>query len=214
MYFSIGIYSFPMDPMDSIERTFHPLIQHEWDFSKSLTNRNWTFPSESIRVQWIRWTPSERLSTPFIQHERNFSKSLTNRKWTFPSESIRFQWIRWTPSERLSTPSSNMSGIFLSLSRIENELFHRNLFVSNGSNTLGRTLHHYTSGFPMGRKRIRLDSSRQYWTTLPDRNTVPLALRSEHDLYKFGLSLKRPFRSKPNWASSTFAVLSCSIFCL
>ena len=73
----------------------------------------WTFPSESIRVQWIRWTPSERLSTPFIQHERNFSKSLTNRKWTFPSESIRVQWIRWTPSERLSTPSSNMSGIFL-----------------------------------------------------------------------------------------------------
>ena len=126
MYFSIGIYSFPMDPMDSIGTTFHPLIQHE----------------------------------------RNFSKSLTNRKWTFPSESIRVQWIRWTPSERLSTPSSNMSGIFLSLSRIENELFHRNLFVSNGSNTLGRTLHHYTSGFPMESKGIRLDSSRQYWTTL------------------------------------------------
>ena len=50
-------------------------------------------------------------------------------KCAFPLESIRVQWIRWTPSERLSTPSSNMSGIFLSLSRIENEL-------SNGSDGL------------------------------------------------------------------------------
>ena len=75
---------------------------------------------------------------PLIQHEWNFSKSLTNRKGTFPSESIGFQWIRWTPSERLSTPSSNMRGIFLSLSRIENELFHRNLLVSNGSDGLHR----------------------------------------------------------------------------
>ena len=64
MNFSIGIYSCPMDPMDSIGTTFDPLIQHERNFSKSLTNRKWTFPSESIRVQWIRWTPSERLSTP------------------------------------------------------------------------------------------------------------------------------------------------------
>ena len=66
MCFSIGIYSCPMDPMDSIGTTFHLLIHHEWDFCKSLTNRKWTFPSESIRVQWIRWTPSELLSTPFV----------------------------------------------------------------------------------------------------------------------------------------------------
>ena len=79
-----------------------------------------------------------------------FFKSLTNRKYTFPSESISFQWIQWNPSERLYTPSSNMCGIFQSLSRKENELFHRNLFVSNGSSTLGRTFHHYTSGFPTG----------------------------------------------------------------
>ena len=39
MNFSIGIYPFPMDPINSIGMTFHPLIQHEWDFSKSLTNR-------------------------------------------------------------------------------------------------------------------------------------------------------------------------------
>ena len=84
--------------MDSIGTPFHPLIQQEWNF----------------------------LSLSRIE------------KCTFPSESIRFQWIRWTPSERLSTPSSNMSGIFLSLSRIENELFHRNLFVSNGSDGLHR----------------------------------------------------------------------------
>ena len=38
MNFSIGIYPFPMEPMDSIGKTFHPLIQHEWKFSKSLAN--------------------------------------------------------------------------------------------------------------------------------------------------------------------------------
>ena len=123
MYFSIGIDSFPMDPMDSIGTTFYPLIQHELDFSKSLTNRKSTFPSESIRFQWIRWTPSERLSTPLIQHEKNFPKSLTNRKCIFPSASIRVQWIRWTPSERLSAPSSNRCGLFLSLSQIEKRTF-------------------------------------------------------------------------------------------
>ena len=169
MNFSIGIYSCPMDTMDSIGRTFHALIQHEWNFSKSLTNRKWTFSLESIRFHWIRLSPSEGLYTPSsnmsliylspsrIENElfhRNifvsnlydgllrkdfpsphltWVKFLTNRKWTFPSESIRVQWIRWTPSERLSTPSSNMSGISLSLSQIENELFHRNLFVFNRS---------------------------------------------------------------------------------
>ena len=56
MNFSIGICSFPMDPMDSIGTTFYPLIQHEWNLIKSLTNGKWSFPSESIRVQWIRWT--------------------------------------------------------------------------------------------------------------------------------------------------------------
>ena len=45
-------------------------------------------------------------------------------------------------------------------------------------------------------------------------NTLPLALRSELDLNKFGFGLKRHFRSKPNWASNTFAILSCSIFYL
>ena len=46
-------------------------------------------------------------------------------------------------------------------------------------------------------------------------NTLPLALRSEHDLIKFGVGLKRHFRSKLNWASSTFAILSCShFFCI
>ena len=29
MNFSIGNYSFPVDPMDSIGTTFYPLIQHE-----------------------------------------------------------------------------------------------------------------------------------------------------------------------------------------
>ena len=60
VYFSIGIYSCPMDLMDSIRKTFYPLIQHEGNFSisKSLTNKC-TFPSKSIRVPWILppWPP-------------------------------------------------------------------------------------------------------------------------------------------------------------
>ena len=166
-----------MDTTDSIGTAFHPLIQQEWNFLNLSRIDKCAFPSESIRVQWIRWTPSERLSTPSsnisgiflslsrIENElfhrnlfvsngsdglhRNdfppshptwveFFKAPTNRKWSFPLESLRVQWIRWTPSERPSTPSSNMSGIFLRLSRIENELFHRNLFVSNGSDGLHR----------------------------------------------------------------------------
>ena len=55
MYFSIGIYSRPVDPIDSIGTNFYPLIQHGWDFSKSLTNRKSTFPLESICVQWITY---------------------------------------------------------------------------------------------------------------------------------------------------------------
>ena len=43
-------------------------------------------------------------------------------------------------------------------------------------------------------------------------DTLPLALRSEHDLNKLGFGLKRHFRSKPNWTSNTFAILSCSNF--
>ena len=43
-------------------------------------------------------------------------------------------------------------------------------------------------------------------------NTLPLALRSEHDLNKFGFGPKRHFRSKPNRASNTLATLSCSNF--
>ena len=52
-------------------------------------------------------------------------------------------------------PPSNMSGIFLSLSRVENELFHRNLFVSNASNTLGRTQGLYTTRIPVFRWKAR-----------------------------------------------------------
>ena len=104
-----------MDTMDSIGTTFHPLIQHGWNFFfKSLTNRKWTFPLESFRVQWIRWTPSERLSTP----SSNMSRIFLRLSW-IEYELFHRNLIRWTPSERLSTPSSNMSGIFLSLSRIE-----------------------------------------------------------------------------------------------
>ena len=43
-------------------------------------------------------------------------------------------------------------------------------------------------------------------------NTLPLALRSEHDINMFGFGLKRHFKSKPNWASNAFTILGCSNF--
>ena len=45
-------------------------------------------------------------------------------------------------------------------------------------------------------------------------NTLPLDLRREYDINKFAFGLKRHFRSKPNWASLTFFILSCTIFYL
>ena len=140
MYFSIGIYSFPMDPTDSIGTTFYPLILYQWNFSKSLTKRKWTFLLESIRVQWIRWSPSERLSTPSSNMGGIFL-SLSR------IENVLFHWNLFVSngSDGLHRndfppphPTWVVSGIFLRLSRIENELFHRNLFVSNGSDGLHR----------------------------------------------------------------------------
>ena len=64
MNFSIGIRLSLMDPIDSIGAAFYTLIQHGRNCSKYLTNRTWTFPSESVRVQRIRRIPSERFSTP------------------------------------------------------------------------------------------------------------------------------------------------------
>ena len=136
-----------MDTMDSIGTTFHPLIQHKWNFSTSLTNRKWTFPSESIRFQWIRWTPSERLSTPSSTSMSGIFQSLSRiENELFHRNLLHAQWIRRTPSERLSTLSSNTSGIFLRLSRKENELFHRNLFVSSDAmDSIGTTFHPSTN---------------------------------------------------------------------
>ena len=136
MNFSIGIYPFPMDPMDSIGTTFHPLIQHEWNFSKSLANGKWTFPSESIRFQWIRWTPSEWLPTPSSDMGGIFL-SLSRIELNF---SIGIYPFPMDPMDSIGTtfhPLIQHAWIFLSLSPIENALFHWNLFVSNGSNTLG-----------------------------------------------------------------------------
>ena len=45
-------------------------------------------------------------------------------------------------------------------------------------------------------------------------NTLPLDLRSEHDINKVLFGLKRHFTSKPNWASVSFVILSCTIFYL
>ena len=45
----------------------------------------------------------------------------------------------------LSTPSCNMTEIFLSPSQIKNVHFQWNLFMSNGSTTLGRTFLFFTT---------------------------------------------------------------------
>ena len=101
---------FVSDGSDGLHRNdFQPPRTHKWkcgNYSKSLTNRKYAFPVESIRIRWIRWTPSERLSTPTYN-----MNEITNRKYAFPVESIRVRWIRWTPSERLSTPTYNMNEI-------------------------------------------------------------------------------------------------------
>ena len=97
-------------------------------------------------------------------------KSLKNRKYTFLLDSIRVQWIRWTPSGRLSTPSSKMSEIFLSLSRIENILFHRNLFVSNGMVEL------YTTTLPVFRWKAK-----GYDWILVDSIGQPSLLQGQHN---------------------------------
>ena len=83
---------------DGLHRNFFqpPRTNMSGNFSKSLTNRKYSFPVESIRVQWIRWTPSERLSTPTYNMSANYYKSLTNREYTFPVESIRVQWITYS----------------------------------------------------------------------------------------------------------------------
>ena len=61
---TIGTNSFIKNRLSTIE--FH----HK--NSASGADRKYTFPVESIRVQWIRWTPSELLSTPSYKHEWEF----------------------------------------------------------------------------------------------------------------------------------------------
>ena len=144
--------------------------------------------SMAICVQWIRWIPSELLSTPSF-----------NMIMDFPLECVRLQWIRWIPSELLSTPSSNMGEIVLSISQIEHGLFHQNLFVSNGYHqnyflprhstwvswtssirsvcvqwitSISRPLHIYTSSFRIKGRWIRMESGRQHWTTLTDPHSL------------------------------------------
>ena len=109
MNFSIGNYSFPMDPMDSIGTTFYPLIQTIIIIIYKSQSR-----TENELFNW----------NLFVS---NGSNGLS-------------------PLERHSTPSNNMSGIFLSLSRIGN-VFSIGIYscvLSNGSPTLGRMFHHYS----------------------------------------------------------------------
>ena len=142
-----------MDTVDSIGTTFHPLIQHGWNFFfKSLTNRKWTFPLESFRVQWIRCTPSERLSTPSSNMSRIFLSLSRTENELFHRNLFVSNGSDGLHRNDFPPPSSNMSGIFLSLSRIENELFHRNLFVSNASKHLVGL---YTTRLPVFRWKAR-----------------------------------------------------------
>ena len=130
-----------MDPMDTIGETFYPLIQHRLTFSKSPTNRTWTF---SIGIASCPMDPMDTIGTtfyPVIQHRLTFSKSLTNRTWTFPSESVRVRWIT----------------------------------------SISRPLHIYTSDFPIEGKGERLESGRQYWTTLNSTQEENLKERKTGD---------------------------------
>ena len=100
--------------------------------SKCLTTRTCKFPSESFRVRWIRWIPSDRFSTPTsnmgiisrLEHaifhrklggflprypiREHLSKCLMTRTCPFPLESDRVRWNGWIPSDRFSNPISNM----------------------------------------------------------------------------------------------------------
>ena len=94
----------------------------------------------------------------------------------------------------------------LALAYLVNEFSHTHDFHSYN------TCHKDLFRLPLARTTKYQDSFRfsgaRIW------NALPLALRSKHDLNKFGFGLKRHFRSKPNWASNTFAtgILSCSNF--
>jgi len=121
---------------------FRPLVQGNMsgNFSKSFTNRKYTFPVESIRFQWIQWTPSEWLSTP------SYKATWVGIFLSLPRiENILFQWnlFAFDGANGLHRndfwpPRTTCVGIFLSLSQIENILFQWNLLVSNGSNGLHR----------------------------------------------------------------------------
>ena len=88
MYFSIGIYSFPMDPMDSIGTIFYPLIQHRVEFSKSLSRieeMNFSTGIYSCPMDHLHFTTTLPV---FRWKARGYDWSLVNRYWT-PSESSK-----------------------------------------------------------------------------------------------------------------------------
>ena len=122
---------------------------------------------------------------------------------------VIFNYCCYLPYMSGSWKSFNCMLVFKSLhglapAYLPNEFSHARDFNSCGTRQkdllrlpLARTTK-YQGSFRFSRAKI--------W------NTPLLALRSEHDLNKFGFGLKRHFRSKPNWAFNTFPIVSCSIF--
>ena len=126
---------FVIDGSDGLYRNdFRPPLSAWWQFSKCLTNRNSACPMESIRVRFIRWTPSERLSTPskrlmtifYVSYEQK--PHMSNGIYSCAMDSIG------TTFDPLWTLDDN----FLSVLRTATPHVRWNLFVPDGSDGLHR----------------------------------------------------------------------------
>ena len=129
---------FVSDGSDGLHRNdFRPPLNALWQFSKCLTNRNFTCPMESIRVRWIRWTPSERLSTPSERLMTIFKVSYEQK--LHMSDGIYS--CPMDPMDSIGTtfdPLWTLHDNFLTVLRTETPLVRWNLFVYVGSNGLQR----------------------------------------------------------------------------
>ena len=102
---------------------------------------------ESIRVRWIRWTPSERISTPSDRLMTIFSVSY-EQKLHMPDGIYS---CPMDPMESIGTtlhPFLRIDEIFLSVLRTETPHVRWNPFVSNGTPTISVL---FTDGLPVFR---------------------------------------------------------------
>ena len=151
MHFSIGIY-FESDRTNVFHRTdFLPQYPYQpGEIFKSHTNMNINI---SIGICRCPIDPKDSIGSAYytnIQYDWNFIKSLTNSTRTFPLESVGIRWNQ--PNVQYIT---NRTWTFPSVS-----------VCIRWITSINRPLHIYTSSFPIEDQGIRLESGRQYWTTL------------------------------------------------